>query len=136
MQPSFGKNDRAFDCSKSTGTADQSMAIVCSSIGFAVVGRFHKRIFAGFTTKEIIVIALFSTTIFVGVMVPSTLFLNLIRAVLGPISVLLTGLINETLYYALLTALLIYISGNPERDSRYADKACPPEWGEQGRYNA
>ena len=88
-------------------------AIVCSSIGFAVVLRFHKRIFAGFTTKQIIVIALFGTTIFVGVMVPSTLFLNLIRAVLGPISVLLTGLINETLYYALLTALLIYISGNP-----------------------
>ena len=91
------------------------LAIICSSIGFAVVLRFHKRIFAGFTTKQIIVIALFGTTIFVGVMVPSTLFLNLIRAVLGPISVLLTGLINETLYYALLTALLIYITGDPER---------------------
>ena len=91
------------------------LAILCSSIGFAIVLRLHKRIFAGFTTKQIIVIALFGTTIFVGVMVPSTLFLNLIRAVLGPISVLLTGLINETLYYALLTALLIYISGNPER---------------------
>lgn len=91
------------------------LAIICSSIGFAVVLRFHKRIFAGFTTKQIIVIALFGATIFVGVMVPSTLFLNLIRAVLGPISVLLTGLINETLYYALLTALLIYISGDPGR---------------------
>ncbi len=91
------------------------LAIVCSSIGFVVVLRFHKRIFARFTTKQIIVIALFGTTIFVGVMVPSTLFLNLIRAVLGPISVLLTGLINETLYYALLTALLIYISGHPAR---------------------
>ncbi|RKU19912.1 hypothetical protein C6503_07060 [Candidatus Poribacteria bacterium] len=89
------------------------LAIISSSIGFAVVGRFHKRIFAGFTTKQIIVIALFGTTVFVAVMVPSTLFLNLIRAVLGPISVLLTGLINETLYYALLTALLIYITGDP-----------------------
>ena len=48
-------------------------------------------------------------------MVPSTLFLNLVRAILGPFSVLLTGLINETLYYALLTALLIYISGDPEQ---------------------
>ena len=91
------------------------LAIICSSIGFAFVLRFHKRIFLGFTTKQIIVIALFGATIFVGVMIPSTLFLNLIRAVLGPISVLLTGLINETLYYALLTALLIYISGNPGR---------------------
>ncbi len=94
------------------------LAIIGSSIGFAVVLRFHERIFAGFTTKQIIVIALFGTTIFVGVMVPSTLFLNLIRAVLGPISVLLTGLINETLYYALLTALLIYISGDPEAATR------------------
>ena len=55
-------------------------------------------------------------------MVPSTLFLNLIRAVLGPISVLLTGLINETLYYALLTALLIYISGAPEAATRHDGK--------------
>ena len=46
-------------------------------------------------------------------MVPSTLFLNLVSAILGPVSVLLTGLINETLYYALLTALLIYINGDP-----------------------
>lgn len=102
-------------------------AIVCSGIGFAVVLRFHKRIFAGFTTKQIIVIALFGTTIFVGVIVPSTLFLNLIRAVLGPISVLLTGLINETLYYALLTALLIYISGDPERPTGARTKHIPQD---------
>ena len=89
------------------------LAIVSSCIGFAVVLRFHKRLFARFTTKHLIVIALFSTTVFVAVMVPSTLFLNLVRALLGPFSVLLTGLINETLYYALLTALLIYITGDP-----------------------
>ena len=90
------------------------LAIVSSCIGFAIVLRFHKQIFAGFTTKHLIVIALFSTTVFVAVMVPSTLFLNLVRAILGPVSVLLTGLINETLYYALLTALLIYINGDPK----------------------
>ena len=90
------------------------LAIIISTIGFAVVLKLHKHIFAGFTTKQLIVIALFGTTVFVAVMVPSTLFLNLIRAVLGPISVLLTGLINETLYYALLTALLVYINGDPE----------------------
>jgi len=90
------------------------LAIISSCIGFATVLRFHKRLFASFTTKHLIVIALFSTTVFVAVIVPSTLFLNLIRAILGPISVLLTGLINETLYYALLTALLIYINGDPK----------------------
>ena len=90
------------------------LAIICSCIGFLIVLRFHERLFASFTTKHLIVIALFSTTVFVAVMVPSTLFLNLIRAILGPVSVLLTGLINETLYYALLTALLIYITGDPK----------------------
>ncbi|MCE2413209.1 hypothetical protein J4G07_04345 [Candidatus Poribacteria bacterium] len=89
------------------------LAIVSSCLGFAIVLRFHKRLFASFTTKHLIVIALFSTTVFVAVMVPSTLFLNLVSAILGPFSVLLTGLINETLYYALLTALLIYITGDP-----------------------
>ena len=94
------------------------LAIISSSIGLAIVLKLHKQLFASFTTKQLIVIALFGTTVFVAVMVPSTLFLNLIRAVLGPISVLLTGLINETLYYALLTALLIYISGDPESTER------------------
>ena len=89
------------------------LAIISSSIGFVIVGRFHEQIFSGFTTKQLIVIALFGTTVFIAVMVPSTLFLNLISALLGPISVLVSGLINETLYYALLTALLIYISGDP-----------------------
>ena len=94
------------------------LAIICSSIGLAVVLKLHKRLFAGFTTKQLIVIALFGTTVFVAVMVPATLLLNLIRALLGPVSVLLTGLINETLYYALLTALLVYINGDPESTQR------------------
>ncbi|MDE0555930.1 MAG: hypothetical protein OXI24_17055 [Candidatus Poribacteria bacterium] len=98
------------------------LAIISSTIGLAVVLKLHKQLFAGFTTKQLIVIALFGTTVFVAVMVPSTLFLNLIRALLGPISVLLTGLINETLYYALLTALLIYISGAPDNSERDALK--------------
>lgn len=94
------------------------LAMISSTIGLAVVLKLHKQLFASFTTKQLIVIALFGTTVFVAVTVPSTLFLNLISAILGPISVLLTGLINETLYYALLTALLIYISGDPENSER------------------
>ena len=91
------------------------LAVLASSIGLVGVLRYHRRIFALFTTKQLIVIALFGATVFVCVIIPSTLFLNLIRALLGPGSVLLTGLMNETLYYALLTALLIYINGAPQR---------------------
>ena len=87
------------------------LAVIASCIGLIVLLRFHRQFFVRFTTKQLIVIALFGTTIFVAIVVPSTLFLNLIRAILGPFSVLLTGLVNETLYYALLTALLIYIYG-------------------------
>lgn len=90
------------------------LAVIVSCVGLVVLLRFHRQFFVRFTTKQLIVIALFGTTIFVTVVVPSTLFLNIIRAVLGPFSVLLTGLVNETLYYALLTALLIYICGAPK----------------------
>lgn len=93
------------------------LAIFASCIGLVVLLRFHRQFFTRFSTKQLIVIALFGTTIFVAVVVPSTLFLNLIRVILGPVSVLLTGLINETLYYALLTALLIYIYGTPRENS-------------------
>ena len=89
------------------------LAILASCTGLIVLLRYHQQFFVRFSTKQLIVIALFGTTIFVAVVVPSTLFLNLISVILGPVSVLLTGLVNETLYYALLTALLIYIYGAP-----------------------
>ncbi|MYF98335.1 hypothetical protein F4212_04265 [Candidatus Poribacteria bacterium] len=93
------------------------LAIFASCIGLVVLLRFHRQFFTRFSTKQLIVIALFGTTIFVAVVVPSTLFLNLIRVIFGPVSVLITGLINETLYYALLTALLIYIYGTPRENA-------------------
>ena len=92
-------------------------AIISSCIGLLVLLGFHRQFFVRFTTKQLIVIAIFGTTIFVTVVVPSTLFLNLITAFLGPFSVILTGLVNETVYYALLTALLFYIYGAPGRKS-------------------
>lgn len=107
------------------------LAILASSIGLVVLLRFHRQFFTRFSTKQLIVIALFGTTIFVAVVVPSTLFLNLIRVLLGPVSVLLTGLINETLYYALLTALLIYIYGSPH-DKSEEDLQATPKGGKGG----
>ncbi len=92
------------------------LAILSSCIGLFVLLGFHKRFFIRFSTKQLIVIAIFGTTIFVTVVVPSTLFLNIITAILGPFSVILTGLVNETLYYAILTALLFYIYGAPDKE--------------------
>ena len=70
---------------------------------------YHRSIFSRFTTKRLILIALFGTTIFITVSIPSTLLANLISALLGPASFLVTGLVNEMLYYALLTTLLMLV---------------------------
>ena len=70
---------------------------------------YHRLIVSRFTTKRLILVALFGTTIFITVSIPSTLLANLISALLGPASFLVTGLINEMLYYALLTTLLMLV---------------------------
>ena len=78
-------------------------------IGLVLFFSYHQSIFSRFATKQLILVALFGTTIFIAVSIPSTLLANLIPALLGPASFLVTGLINEMLYYALLTALLMLI---------------------------
>lgn len=97
-------------------TTPNQQALVITVCAFAgtIVGLFlffgyHRSIFTRFSTKQLIVIALFGATIFVAVSIPSTLIANLVSALLGPASFLVTGLINEMLYYALLTALLMLV---------------------------
>ncbi|MDE0297028.1 MAG: hypothetical protein OXN17_00170 [Candidatus Poribacteria bacterium] len=92
----------------------QALVVTVCAFGGAIVGfilffGYHRAIFKRFSTKQLIVIALFGATIFVAVSIPSTLIANLISALLGPASFLVTGLINEMLYYALLTALLMLV---------------------------
>ena len=86
-----------------------SLVIIVTGLGVGVLSCFNQQLFTRFPTKQLILISLFGTTIFIAVNVPSTLLTNLISALLGPISSLITGLINEMLYYALLTSLLMLI---------------------------
>ncbi len=85
------------------------LVLVATSLGGGLLLRFHQRLFSHLSTKQLIIISLFGATIFIVVSVPSTLLANLISALLGPIAFLITGLINEMLYYALLTSLLMLI---------------------------
>lgn len=85
------------------------IVIIVTGLGVGLLLCFHLQLFSRFPTKQLILISLFGTTIFIAVNVPSTLLTNLISALLGPISSLVTGLINEMLYYALLTSLLMLI---------------------------
>ena len=84
-------------------------AFASTIAGLILFCGYHQSIFSRFSTKQLILVALFGATIFVCVSIPSTLLANLIAALLGPASFLVTGLINEMLYYALLTALLMLI---------------------------
>ena len=84
-------------------------AFASTIAGLILFFGYHQSIFSRFSTKQLILVSLFGATIFVCVSVPSTLLANLIAALLGPASFLVTGLINEMLYYALLTALLMLI---------------------------
>ena len=86
-----------------------SFVIIVTGVGIGLLLCFNQQLFTRFSTKQLILISLFGTTIFIAVNVPSTLLTNLISALLGPISSLVTGLINEMLYYALLTSLLMLI---------------------------
>ncbi|MYE90119.1 hypothetical protein F4X33_14105 [Candidatus Poribacteria bacterium] len=86
-----------------------SLVTVVTGLGIGLLLCFHPQLFTRFSTKQLVLISLFGTTIFIAVNVPSTLLTNLISALLGPISSLVTGLINEMLYYALLTTLLMLI---------------------------
>ncbi len=84
-------------------------AMIATGVGVFYLLRFHQRFFSRFSTQQLILIALFGTTIFIAVSVPATLFSNLISALFGPISFLVTGLINSVLYFALLTSLLMLV---------------------------
>ena len=86
-----------------------SLVTVVTGLGVGLLLCFNQQLFTRFSTKQLILISLFGTTIFIAINVPSTLLTNLISALLGPISSLVTGLINEMLYYALLTSLLMLI---------------------------
>ena len=86
-----------------------SLVIIVTGLGIGLLLCFNQQLSTRFSTKQLILISLFGTTIFIAVNVPSTLLTNLISALLGPVSSLVTGLINEMLYYALLTSLLMLI---------------------------
>ena len=85
------------------------VALGATGLGLFFLLRFHRRFFNRFSTRQLILITLFGTTIFIAVSVPVTLLSNLTAALLGPISFLINGLINEILYYTLLTSLLMLI---------------------------
>ena len=86
-----------------------SVVFLATLAGLILLLRYHQRLFRRFSTKHLILISLFGTTIFIAVTIPSTLFGNLASALLGPIAFLVTGLINGLLYYAVLTSLLMLI---------------------------
>jgi len=62
-----------------------------------------------FSNKNLILISLFGATIFGFVNLPATFLISISNFVLGPFSFLITGFLNEILYFTLLVALLTIV---------------------------
>jgi hypothetical protein len=69
----------------------------------------QRRVFAGFSVRSLILIALFATTTFVAVGLPLTIVTNIVSALLGPFAFIVTGVFAEIVYFLLLTALVVLI---------------------------
>ena len=64
---------------------------------------------ARFQTRELVITALFATVLFSAVTLPMSILANFVTAILGPFAFLVTGIVNETAYYAILIAYLTLV---------------------------
>lgn len=62
-----------------------------------------------FTTKELVIVALFGTVTFVTVNLPQTVVWDIAHVVFGPFSFLFTGFFSQTVLYALMVALVVVL---------------------------
>ncbi|MBU4372909.1 MAG: hypothetical protein KJ714_00405 [Euryarchaeota archaeon] len=66
-------------------------------------------IFRNFKTRHLVMISLFGTVAFAAVTVPMEFIGEVVRAMLGPFSFLITGIFYEIVLYAIITSLIILI---------------------------
>lgn len=74
-------------------------------LGFIALIAFRKRLLGGFSSRDFILIALYAAVAFSLVSVPSTVAYNILHAVMGPFSFLLTGIFSEVIFYLLAMSL-------------------------------
>lgn len=70
------------------------------------------RVLSGFSVRSLVTVALFGASTFVSVNIPSVLFDDAVRALLGPFSFVINGFYSELLLY-LLTICLVTLMPRP-----------------------
>ena len=91
---------------QSLGLMAVAFAFVCFLLMFILLFRMKKCIFE-IGAKGAITVALFAAISFGGIALPSTVLGDLVHALLGPFSGLVTGLLSGIMQYLLIVSLLV-----------------------------
>ena len=91
---------------QSLGLMAVAFAFVCFWLMFILLFRMKKCIFE-IGAKGAITVALFAAISFGGIALPSTVLGDLVHALLGPFSGLVTGLLSGIMQYLLIVSLLV-----------------------------
>ena len=82
---------------------------VVSVCAFVLFVALQRRVFAGFSIRSLVLIALFATTTFVAVGLPLTIVTNIVSALLGPFAFVVTSIFAQVVYFLLLTTLVVLV---------------------------
>ncbi|MBI2194716.1 MAG: hypothetical protein HYU36_22275 [Planctomycetes bacterium] len=83
-------------------------AVVTAVVSLAALV-LHRQLFRQFSVRALVLIALFGSTAFAVINLPSTLLFSLVYAVLGPFAFLVTGLLDQLVFSLLLVTLVILV---------------------------
>lgn len=91
-----------------------SALVTMAVVGVAVIALLWLalkggRALSGYRVRTLVTVALFGASIFVSVNIPSVVFDDAIRALLGPFSFVINGFFNELLLYLLIVCLVTLI---------------------------
>ncbi len=92
-----------------TNVSATIFAFLISISGILILLLYRRVLWNGLTSKEYILIALYSAIAFSTVSIPTTVVSNFFHALLGPFSFLITGIFSEVISYMLLVSLIVLL---------------------------
>jgi len=92
-----------------TNTSATGFALIVALLGIVAMIPLRRMLFGKLTSREYILIALYSAIAFSVVSIPATVLSNLLHAVLGPFSFLVTGVFSEVIAYLLIVSLVVLL---------------------------
>ena len=92
-----------------TSISATGFALLVALSGIVVMAALRRIFWGKLTSREYILIALYAAIAFSVVSVPATVLSNLLHAVLGPFSFLITGIFSEVVAYLLMVSLVVLL---------------------------